>query len=375
MIKDKDNMHYFMLADLHGMTSNQKDKIKDNVIKTYAMYKACGIENSDNVKIFCQSLIPEHAELTWILSTYTRVGELFRMTQFKDKSKKDEDMTNAGLLFYPILMAADILLYDTHFVPVGDDQKQHLELTRNIAQMFNKAHGDVFTIPDIKLSQSSRIMSLMDGTKKMSKSDENDNSRINLIDTEEVVRKKIASAKTDSIRFISPHLINDLDRDYYKSYEDAIIKFDTIDKNDINEYARIAKDSLYGGEIDDEIKEKAFQYLVQDCIDDIILWSKECQARNEIHNLFQIYSSLSGISFDKLIHKWNCAEKHSMKAFKDDIADILAKELLPIQKKYQEYMKDEPKLWTELIESSNYCKKVANNKINVIKKKMNLCYE
>ena len=161
-------------------------------------YIACGLDPEKNT-IFLQSHVHEHAELGWILNNYTYIGELNRMTQFKDKSAKQKNV-RVGLFDYPVLMAADILLYDADLVPVGEDQRQHLEITRTIAKRFNSMYGDVFKIPEGYISESgARIMSLQDPARKMSKSDPNPNSYISLLDSKDVIIKKFKKAVTDSI--------------------------------------------------------------------------------------------------------------------------------------------------------------------------------
>ncbi|MCA9427216.1 MAG: tryptophan--tRNA ligase, partial [Candidatus Omnitrophica bacterium] len=163
-----------------------------------ALYVACGIDPEEST-IFIQSHVPSHAELAWVLNCYTYMGELNRMTQFKDKSKKHHTNINAGLFTYPILMAADILLYQADLVPVGADQKQHLELTREIAGRFNEAYGETFKVPEPYIPPSgARIMSLQDPTSKMSKSDPNPKSYISLLDNLDEARNKIKRAVTDS---------------------------------------------------------------------------------------------------------------------------------------------------------------------------------
>ena len=162
------------------------------------IYIAAGIDPEKNV-LYLQSSVPCHAELAWILNCYTYIGELQRMTQFKDKSAKHADNVNAGLFTYPVLMAADILLYQTDLVPVGKDQLQHLEITRDIAQRFNGIYGDVFTVPEPYIGKiGARVMSLQDPSKKMSKSDENPNASIYLLDDPDTIRRKIRRAVTDS---------------------------------------------------------------------------------------------------------------------------------------------------------------------------------
>ncbi|MGN1112041.1 MAG: tryptophan--tRNA ligase [Acutalibacteraceae bacterium] len=189
----------FALADLHTITVRQEPaKFRANIYEAYALLLACGID-IEKSPFFIQSHVPTHAQLGWILNCYTQFGELSRMTQFKDKSAKHADNVNAGLFTYPSLMAADILLYQADMVPVGADQKQHLELTRNIAERFNGVYGNVFKVPDPYIPKvGARVMSLQDPTKKMSKSDENANSYVAVLDKPEVIMKKFKRAITDS---------------------------------------------------------------------------------------------------------------------------------------------------------------------------------
>ena len=189
----------FALADLHTITVRQEPaKFRANIYEAYALLLACGID-IEKSPFFIQSHVPTHAQLAWILNCYTQFGELSRMTQFKDKSAKHADNVNAGLFTYPSLMAADILLYQADMVPVGADQKQHLELTRNIAERFNGVYGNVFKVPDPYIPKvGARVMSLQDPTKKMSKSDENANSYVAVLDKPEVIMKKFKRAITDS---------------------------------------------------------------------------------------------------------------------------------------------------------------------------------
>lgn len=189
----------FCIVDLHAITIHQNPtELYEASLKTAATYLACGIDPKQSI-IFAQSGVPEHTELAWILNCHTPLGWLNRMTQFKDKAGKHKDQASLGLYAYPVLMAADILLYQTTEVPVGEDQKQHIELARDIAEAFNRHYGEnVFTVPEPKISSvATRVMSLRDGTKKMSKSDESDYSRINLTDTPDQIRLKIQKAKTD----------------------------------------------------------------------------------------------------------------------------------------------------------------------------------
>ena len=189
----------FAVADLHAITVRQDPKaFKQNILNAYALFLACGID-PEKSPFFIQSHVHTHSELAWILNCYTQFGELSIMTQFKDKSIKHADNVNAGLFTYPSLMAADILLYQADVVPVGVDQKQHLELTRNIAERFNGIYGNTFRVPEPYISTvGAKVMSLQDPTKKMSKSDENVNSWVALLDKPEVIMKKFKRAVTDS---------------------------------------------------------------------------------------------------------------------------------------------------------------------------------
>ncbi|WIF95887.1 tryptophan--tRNA ligase [Caminicella sporogenes] len=189
---------FFCVVDMHSITVPQDPKnLYENSLKLAALYMAVGID-PNKATIFLQSQVPAHAELAWYLQCNTYIGELNRMTQFKDKSQGKEVVTT-GLYTYPVLMAADILLYDTHYVPVGEDQKQHLELCRDIAIRFNKKFGETFIIPEPLIAKfGARIMSLDDPTKKMSKSNENKYSKINLLDSPSKIKKSIMKAVTDS---------------------------------------------------------------------------------------------------------------------------------------------------------------------------------
>lgn len=191
---------YYCVVDEHAITVRQNPaELRRRTYETLALYIACGLDPERNV-LFVQSHVSGHAELGWILDCYTMFGELSRMTQFKDKSAKNADNINAGLFTYPALMAADILLYQTELVPVGDDQKQHLELARNIAQRFNHLHGDTFVIPEpfINKTPAARIMSLAEPEKKMSKSDANENATVRILDERDVIIRKFKRAVTDS---------------------------------------------------------------------------------------------------------------------------------------------------------------------------------
>lgn len=203
----------FCIVDQHAITMPQERlELRKNIRALAALYLAVGID-SEKVTLFIQSEVPAHAQAGWMMQCVSTIGELERMTQFKDKSSKSASIS-AGLLTYPPLMAADILLYQTDVVPVGDDQKQHLELTRDLAERFNKKFNDVLTIPDIRVPKNgARIMSLQDPTKKMSKSDPNKKAIVTLLDDLKTIEKKIKSAVTDS---------------------EGIVKFDPVNKPGIS---------------------------------------------------------------------------------------------------------------------------------------------
>ena len=190
---------FFCIVNLHAVTLPQDPRrLAEKTRELARMYLAAGIDPRVST-VFVQSDVPEHAELAWVLNCVARVGELERMTQFKDKAKRQREQAGAGILVYPTLMAADILLYHTDLVPVGHDQKQHLELTRDLAQRFNRDYGETFTLPEVFIPKvGAKIAALDDPTRKMSKSDENDASRINMLDDPDTVRKKFRRAVTDS---------------------------------------------------------------------------------------------------------------------------------------------------------------------------------
>lgn len=200
---------YFCIVDEHAITVPQdRLKLRENIRSLAALYLASGIDQN-KATLFIQSEVPAHTQLGWIMQTQSYIGELERMTQFKDKSAGKEGVSSA-LLTYPPLMAADILLYNTNLVPVGNDQKQHLELTRDLAERFNRKFNDVFTVPEVKISEvGARIMSLQEPTKKMSKSDENQKATVYMLDDPKKIIKKIKSAVTDS---------------------DGIVRYDPIEK-------------------------------------------------------------------------------------------------------------------------------------------------
>ena len=196
---------FFFLADLHAITVDIKPSALNNsIMEVLAVYLAAGL-NPDKVTIFAQSMVKEHTELAWLLNCVTPLGWLKRMTQFKDKAGSDQENVCLGLFSYPVLMVADILIYKADIVPVGEDQKQHLELTRDIAGVINrKFNKEILKVPEVLISETgTRIMSLLDGLKKMSKSDISDFSRINLKDDNDLIHQKIKKAKTDHLSFVS----------------------------------------------------------------------------------------------------------------------------------------------------------------------------
>lgn len=189
----------YCIVDLHAITVRQDPQALHSAsLDSLALYLACGIDPNRSA-VFLQSHVPEHSQLAWVLNCYTQFGELSRMTQFKDKSERHNNNVNAGLFTYPVLMAADILLYQANQVPVGHDQKQHLELARDIAMRFNALHGEVFTVPEPFIPQvAARVMSLQEPTKKMSKSDDNPWNFVGLLEDPKVINKKFKKAITDS---------------------------------------------------------------------------------------------------------------------------------------------------------------------------------
>lgn len=197
-LQDEYNCIY-CVVDMHAITVRQDPiKLRQNTLNSYALLMACGIDVEKSI-LFIQSHVKTHAELNWILCCNTQFGELSRMTQFKDKSQRHPDDINAGLFTYPSLMAADILAYNADLVPVGVDQKQHLELARNIAQRFNQRYGEFFTVPEPYIAEvGAKIMSLQEPTKKMSKSDENPNAVILILDDKDTIIRKCKRAVTDS---------------------------------------------------------------------------------------------------------------------------------------------------------------------------------
>ena len=261
---------FYCVVDLHAITVRQVPaELRRRTYETLALYMACGLDHEKNT-LFVQSHVPAHAELGWILDCYTMFGELSRMTQFKDKSAKNAQNINAGLFTYPALMAADILLYGTDVVPVGIDQKQHLELARDIAIRFNQIYGDTFTVPEGYISQDTmKIMSLAEPTSKMSKSDPNQNAVVYILDSKDDIMRKFKKAVTDSdaeVRYSEnkPGVSNlmTIYRAFTgKSYEDIEREFEGRGYGDFKlAVGEACADGLSGvrAEFDRLIKDKAF---------------------------------------------------------------------------------------------------------------------
>ena len=266
---------YFCIVDQHAITVPQdKNKLRKQIRQLAAIYLASGI-NPEKATLFIQSEVPAHVQAGWMLTTISSVGELERMTQYKDKAQKRTDGIPAGLLTYPPLMAADIVIYNTNIVPVGEDQKQHMELTRNLVERFNSRYNDILVKPEIRMPKvGGRVMSLQDPTKKMSKSDDNQKNFISLLDEPNVAAKKIKSAVTDS---------------------DGIIKFDRDNKPGISNLLTI------------------YSSLTNESIKDL-----EAKYENEGYGKFK--TDLSEIVKDFLI---NFQEKYNEFYNSDKLDDIL----------------------------------------------------
>lgn len=230
----EDNECYFGVVDMHAITIPYVPAdLKRNVYECVAQYIACGLD-PEKCNLFLQSSIIGHAELAWILGCICPLGALERMTQYKDKARKHKEALNSGLLYYPVLMAADILIYDADIVPVGEDQKQHLELTRDLAQKFNNTYSDTFRLPEPYIPKTgARIMSLQDPTSKMSKSDPNQSGTLYITDKPEVLRKKIMSAVTDSESSVRFDIENKAGVSNLMSILSAVtgMNFETIEKD------------------------------------------------------------------------------------------------------------------------------------------------
>ncbi|MFA5467021.1 MAG: tryptophan--tRNA ligase [Candidatus Izemoplasmatales bacterium] len=290
---------YLFVADLHAITTEQEPKdLRQRIRQVAAMYIASGL-SLEQTTIFIQSEIKEHAELGYLLQCHTYMGELERMTQFKDKSKKQTTGITASLFTYPALMAADILLYDADYVPVGEDQKQHLELTRDIASRFNNRYGDFFKVPEPLIPKvGARIMDLQNPAKKMSKSDASDKGYISLLDEETSIKKKIRSAVTDSL---------------------GIVAFDP--KN-----------------------------------------------QPGVANLLTIYASLTDSTIEAITKKY---QGKGYQEFKNDLADIVANTIMPIQKRFFEIMGSK-ELENLLDKGKEAAQMVAYRKVEKCKQKIGL---
>jgi len=259
----QENDCFFMLADLHAITVRQDPILmRQRVFDCLAMYIACGLDPKKST-IFVQSQVPEHAQLGWVLNCYAQMGELNRMTQFKDKSQRHASNINVGLYGYPVLQAADILLYQADRVPVGEDQKQHIELTRDIATRFNNLYGEVFKVPEPFIPQvGARVMSLQEPTKKMSKSDDNINNFIMLLDEPKKIEKKLKRAVTDSD-------------------DQCRIYFDTAEKPGVSNLLTLLSCST-GRSIADlvpEYEDKMYGHLKKDTADAVLSFIEPVQQR------------------------------------------------------------------------------------------------
>jgi len=298
---EKENQCIFCVVDLHAITVKQDPKkLKKNIRETAATFIACGIDPANSI-IFNQSMVSAHSEAAWILSCVSRIGWLNRMTQFKEKAGKDKEKASIGLYSYPVLMAADILLYDATHVPVGDDQKQHLELCRDIAQKFNNDFkNDMFPIPEPLIQKNiSRVMSLRDGLKKMSKSDESEYSRIDLKDSADDIVKKIKKAKSDSSPI--PDNIEDLEK-----------KHEAL--NLINIYSDLTNNTLE--KVLDELKGKEYSYLKNKLSE--ILIEVICPVGKKIRKLLDDKSYLEKVLKEGTDKARNLAE-HNLKEIRNAV--------------------------------------------------------
>ena len=295
----------YCVVDLHAITVFQNpNHLHDNVLETTASFLATGLDPNKSI-IFNQSSVSGHAELAWILNCVSRIGWLNRMTQFKDKAGSDKENASVGLYIYPNLMAADILLYKATHVPVGADQKQHLELSRDIAQKFNKDFNckDFFPLPEPLISKNiSRIMSLRDGTKKMSKSEESDYSRINLKDTADEINKKIKKAKSDSEAI--PGEIKSL-----KNKPEAL--------NLLTIYSELTKSSL--DQIISEMAGKEYSFLKTKLAE--VLISEIAPVGKEIQKLLKDKSHLKNI-LKKGTEKANIIAEENLKNIREKVGLI-----------------------------------------------------
>ncbi|MDD7647289.1 MAG: tryptophan--tRNA ligase [Ruminococcus bromii] len=287
----------YALADLHAITVRQEPAaFRKNTLSAYAMMLALGIDPEKSI-FFIQSQVPQHAQLAWILNCYTQFGELSRMTQFKDKSAKHADNINAGLFTYPCLMAADILLYNADYVPIGADQKQHLELARDVAERFNGLYSPTFVVPEGLIPKTgARIMSLQDPTKKMSKSDENTAGFITMLDTPDQIMKKFKRAVTDS---------------------EACVRY--------------------------------------------------AEGKDGINNLMGIYSCITGKSYEEIEKEF---EGRGYGDFKTAVGEAVVAELEPIQKRYNELIRDKAYLEKCYSEAAPRAEAIARRTLQKVMKKV-----
>ena len=295
----KDYASIFCIVDLHAITVPQDPKIlKEKIYETAGLYLSAGIDHEKSI-IFIQSQVPAHSELAWIFNCLLKMGELERMTQFKDKAKKQKQRTTVGLFDYPALMSADILLYDTDLVPVGEDQKQHIELARDLAERFNKKFGATFILPKPLIKKDgARIMALDNPENKMSKSAESDFSRINLLDSPALIQQKIIRAVTDS---------------------EKKIKFDS--------------------------------------------------KRQGLLNLLTIYKILTQKKEEEIESEF---KNKGYQEFKKALAQIIIQELAPLQEKFKEIMQNKEYLDKILQNGAEKAKKIAREKLEVVKEKIGL---
>lgn len=284
----RDSELSMMIVDLHAITVPQDPAtLRDNILFAAAAYLAAGIDPKRAV-LFQQSQVPQHAELAWLLQTVARMGELERMTQYKDKALGKGEKVSVGLFTYPVLMAADILLHDTEVVPVGYDQKQHVELTRDIAERFNRDFGDTFTMPTPRMQAvGNRILALDNPEKKMSKSSPNAKSYISIMDSEEVIRKKIMSAVTDS----DPHITVDDARPGLK--------------NLLTIYHLVTNEPMV--DIAARYEDKGARYLKEDLAEVLVVYLTPLQA--EIHGYLSHKDELAAIIQEGSDHARATAEE------------------------------------------------------------------
>ena len=291
---------FFGVMDLHSLTVRQEPaEFRKNARSIYALYVAAGLDPEKNC-VYYQSHVPTHAQLAWILNCFTYMGELNRMTQFKDKSSKHADNINAGLFTYPVLMAADILLYQADVVPIGKDQMQHLEITRDIAERFNNIYGDVFTVPKPYLGKAgAKIMSLQEPVKKMSKSDENENATVRLLDDKDTILRKFKRAVTDS---------------------ETEVRFDEQNKPGVS-------------------------------------------------NLMSIYRCVTGKSYEEIEKEFS---GRGYGDFKMAVGEAVVAELEPIQKRYDELMKEKTYLDKCIKENDEKAYYLSNKTLRKVHKKVGL---